>query len=127
MNFSNLAVNESVEYQITDKDGIPATIGIKRVDRGLKSAGTEWKVWFTGVFINCEFYMTVNNNAVTSVYDDKIIIIGGTYDDASLTRTSSYGKLSFKFESWGPIVTGNCWLKGTVTGSNNDISVSYSM
>lgn len=126
-NISHMAPNESVEYQTIDKDGNSATIGIQRVDRGTRASATEWRVWFTGVVINCEFYMTVNNDKVTSVYDEKIVIIGGTYDDSRLTKTSTYGKLSFKAESWGPIVTGTCWLKGIVAGSDNNIRVSHSM
>lgn len=125
-NLSGLAVNESVEYQITDNDGNPATIGIQRANN-VARAGTSWKVWYASGIINSEFYMDVNNNAVSRVYDYKIIIVGGTYDNAILSKTSTYGRLDFKFESWGPIITGNCWLKGTVTGSGNNISVNWSM
>ncbi len=71
--------------------------------------------------------MTVTNNVVTSVYDEWILVIGGTFSDNALTMTSSYGKLQFNVSAYGGIFTGLCWLKGTVTGINNDITVSFQM
>lgn len=128
-NLDSVAVNEIVEFQVTDAEGNPATVGIQRVQTAAiaAAAGTEWKVWYTGVTINAHFYMTVDNNRVTSVYDDWILIIGGTYDNSSLTSTSTYGKLSFRVEAYGGIMAATCWLKGTVTGSNNEVTVSYQM
>lgn len=130
VSFSNLdkiAVGEVLEFDVLDSEGNPATVGIKRMPSIMKAGSTEWKVWYTGVTINAHFYMTVSNNKVTSVYDEWILIIGGTYDNEKLTKTSTYGKLTFKAESYGGIITGTCWLKGTVTGSNNNIDVTYSM
>lgn len=74
-----------------------------------------------------KLYMTVSNNTVTSVFDDTISVIGGTYEDDELTMTSTYGKLSFKVTSLGSIMSGKCWLKGTVTGSEDKIDVSWRM
>ena len=131
-NLDSLKVGECIEFDIIDSEGNPATIGVERVDLsadGISTRATEnsWKVYFTGVTINSHFYMTVSNNKVTSVYDEWIMIIGGTYDNASLTKTSTYGKLSFKVEAYAGIMAASCWLKGTVTGNNNNISVTWQM
>ena len=127
--FSQMAENEKMEKIVTDSNGNIAIVGIERVidGRSCYSAGSTWRVWFTGVTINAEFYMTVSNNTVTSVFDDTISVIGGTYEDDELTMTSTYGKLSFKVTSLGSIMSGKCWLKGTVTGSEDMIDVSWRM
>ena len=116
--FTQLAENECLEKS-----------GIERVadGRSVYKTGSTWRVWFTGVTINAEFYMSVSNDAVTSVYDESISVIGGTYEDDELTMTSTYGKLSFKVTSLGSILSGKCWLKGTVTGSENKINVTWRM
>lgn len=131
-NLENVKPGERVEFNIIDAEGNPATVGIERVN--LQSDGvttratsSSWKVYYTGVTINAHFYMTVTNNKVTSVYDYWILIIGGTYDNASLTKTSTYGKLSFKVEAYAGIMAASCWLKGTVTGSGNNINVTWQM
>lgn len=131
-NLDKIAVNEVVKFEIIDANGEPATVGIERVpltSRSLSatSSSTDWKVWYTGVSINAHFYMTVTNNIVTNVYDPWIMVIGGTYDNETLTKTSTYGKLTFKVLGYGGIFAATCWLKGTVTGSNNNITVSWQM
>ena len=127
--FTQLTENECLEKSVIDSNGDNAIVGIERVadGRSCYSTGSTWRVWFTGVTINAEFYMTVSNDAVTSVYDDSISVIGGTYEDDELTMTSTYGKLSFKVTSLGSIMSGKCWLKGTVTGSENKIDVTWRM
>lgn len=126
-NLDNISINESVEFATVDKEGNPVMVGIERVPNMTRASGKEWKVWYTGITINAHFYMTVSNNKVTSVYDDWILVIGGTYDNSSLTKTKTMGKLSFKVEAYAGIMAATCWLKGTVTGSNNDINISYQM
>lgn len=71
--------------------------------------------------------MTVTNNVVTNVYDEWILIIGGTFSGNALTKTSTYGKLQFNASPYGGLFTYLCWLKGTVTGSNNEVTVNYQM
>lgn len=132
VSFSNLAqmdVNEKLEENIIDSNGNPAVVGIEKVaeSRSSNSTGSTWRVWFNGVTINAEFYMTVSGNKVTSVYDDTISVIGGTYEDDELVMTSTYGKLSFKATSLAGIVSAKCWLKGTVTGSDDKIDVTWQM
>lgn len=124
---SELDLNESIEYEIVDKNGQPATVGIERVSNLARASWQEWKVWYTSGVISAHFYMKVTDNKVTSVYDDWILVVGGTYDSDSLTKTSTYGKLSFKTTAYAGLFSIKCWLKGTVTGSNNDIDVSWSM
>ena len=126
-NLDNLAVNESIEFDVVDSDGNPAKVGIQRMPSLEKASSTEWKVWFTGITINAHFYMTVSNNKVTDVYDEWIAIIGGTFSDDSLTKTSTYGKLTFTVDAYGGVASFKCWLKGTVTGNDNDIDVTWQM
>lgn len=127
-------VGESIEYEVTDSNGNPAVISIERVDNQdagktvLRSATDDprtWKVSYSNAIINCHFYMTVSKNKVTSVYDEWILTVGYTYSDATLTKTSTYGKLGFTATIYGGFASLSCWLKGTVTGSENDITVSY--
>ncbi len=124
---SELAINESIKYEIIDSNGNPATVGIERVASKTRASGKEWKIWYTGVSINAHFYMTVSNNKVTSVYDKWILVVGGTFNNESLTRTSTYGKLSFNVEAYAGVLEATCWLKGTVTGSENKVDVTWSM
>lgn len=126
-NLDNLAVNESIEFDVVDSEGNPAKLGIQRMPNLTRASGKEWKVWYTGGVINAHFYMTVSNNKVTSVYDDWIMIVAGTFSNDSLTRTSTYGKLTFTVNVYAGVASGKCWLKGTVTGSDNAINVSWQM
>ena len=64
---------------------------------------------------------------VTSEYDHKLLIIGGTPSDIRLSKTTTKGQLDFVTGWFGGWVGGNHWLKGTVTGSNNNINVSWTM
>lgn len=125
----NLDINQRIERHVFDSNGNEAIVGIERVPMAPFEcrAGSTWRVWFTGVTINAEFYMTVSNNKVTSVYDDSISVVGGTYEDDQLTSTTTYGKLTFKVKSIGGILSGKCWLKGTVTGEDNKIDVTWQM
>ena len=131
-NIDSLEVGDSIEINITDSAGNPAVVGVERVNAEIgalkgTASSSEIKVYFTGVIINCSFYMTVSNNKCTRVYDDWILTVGGTYSNSSLSRTTTYGKLSFIFTDYLGLISGTCWLKGTVTGSNNEVSVSWSM
>ena len=132
MGFTAFAQNRPLSGKVVDQNGEPATIGIERIrthndDALTRASGDSWKVYYTGGIVNCHFYMTVTNNRVTSVYDDWILIVGGTYSDKSLTKTSTYGKLSFKAEAYSGIMASSCWLKGTVTGSGNTVNVTWQM
>lgn len=132
---SALAVGESCQKTIVDAEGNELTIGIKR------AAGTEpgkgqlrassgeqvWQVWYSALVVRAEFYMTVSNDRVTSVYDDTISIVGGSYSNARLTKTSTYGKLSFTVTGVMGITSSSCWLKGTVTGENDEIEMTWQM
>lgn len=125
-NLSSVAPDSCLTFDVKDSNGNPATVGIERAPRS-RSAGETWRVWFNGISINAEFYMTVSNNRVTSVFDDRIVIVGGSYDNDVLTKTSTYGKLTFDYTSLGSILSSSCWLKGTVTGSDDEITVDWQM
>lgn len=122
-----LESGESIAYETTGPDGSKAVIGITRVENHMRTVGEVWQVWYTWLANHVEFYMTVNDNKVTSVYDYSISLIGSTYEDARLTKTTTYGKLTFEQISLGGLAASTCWLKGTVTGKNNDIDVTWQM
>ncbi len=132
-NLDSLEPGESIEYAITDSYGNMATIGLERVTNDQEAAAVSndgaviWKVSYTGVVIKCSFYMNVSENKVTSVYDKSITVIGGTYEGATLTHTSTYGKLTFDCKAVLGIASSTCWLKATVTGTDNAITVTHQM
>ena len=123
------------EIEVVDRNGNPGVIRIECVDVGSSThtmgaraaAIRTWEVSYTSLPISCYFHMDVSNNKVTSVYDSWVRIIGGTYDDLQLTNTNTYGKLTFRLDAYLGIMSATCWLKGTVTGSDNDITVSWEM
>lgn len=125
---SELSPNGCMVHETTDAYGNPVTVGIERAaSPHSRAAGESWRVWYASGTINAEFYMTVSDNKVTGVSDAKISTIGGSYDNESLTKTSTYGKLSFKYAFVGNLYNKSCWLKGTVTGSDNEIDVTWNM
>jgi len=124
---SQLDLHETMKHVVIGPDGNEEEVGIEKVAVNTRSSSETWRVWYQGINSKSEFYMTVSNNQVTSVYDYSISITGGTYEDALLTSTSTYGKLTFKAVSLGGIISGTCWLKGTVTGSDNKIDVTWQM
>jgi len=125
-NLDNVAANESVEFKMIDNAGNAVKVGVTLVASEAK-AGKVWKAWYTSGIISASFYMNVDNNKVTSVYDERVTYIGGTISNISLTKASTYGKLSFKITVFPGVASSLCWLKGTTTGSNNNITVSWSM
>lgn len=127
-NLSQLAPYESIQYAIKDHNGNPATVGIEAIPQNtMRAGGLTHRVWYSSIFISAEFYMDVSNNQVTSVYDESIDIWRGSYKNKTLTHTSSWGKLTFETDSTFGYVSGNCWLRGTVTNSDNEITVDWKM
>lgn len=124
---SQLTLGETMQCVMIGPDGNTEEIGIEKVANSTRAAGETWRVWYQGINSKSEFYMTVSNNKVTTVYDYSITITGGTYEEASLTKTSTYGKLTFKAVSLGGIISGTCWLKGAVTGEDDQIEVTWQM
>lgn len=124
--FNDLDQNPNQKYNGIAKDGNTYTIAIEEVPNHLKASTKTWKVSYTSVVVNCYFYMDVSNNKCTRGYDKKIVTIGSTYDNVEFNRGSSYCKLSFDISSYLDIVNFNGWLKGTCTGSENDITINWS-
>lgn len=131
----HLSEGEKAEYRTVDASGSEVAVSLEkiaaagladRIERGVITSET-WKVSYDSFAIKAEFYMTVSNNRVTSVYDDWISITGGTYSNVSLTKTNTYGKLSFDIRSIAGLVSGSCWLKGEVTGSDDQITITWEM
>lgn len=124
---SKLAIGESLQRTITEADGTELTVGIQKVPTDTRAGGETWRVWYKAIGADIEFYMTVANNRVTSVYDYSISLVGASFDDASLTKTSTYGKLTFTYKAVAGLAAYTCWLKGTVTGENDEIDVTWQM
>lgn len=115
------------EQVFVDEEGNTVKIGIKEIPTLERATSKKWEVYYYSGLINANFYMNVSNNKVTSVYDKKVVCYGGTPSEITLTKTSTKGQLDFNFTLLGGIFGGNCWLRGTTTGSNNNIKVTYSM
>lgn len=124
--FKYLDENSEQSYTGIDANGEEYTVAIEEVKSLTRAATRTWKIWYVSGVVNCHFYMDVSNNKCTSVYDRYIATFGCNYSGATLSRTSTYGKLLFDV-SLQNILQGTCWLKGTVTGSYNEVSVSWSM
>lgn len=121
-----LAPNETASYTIEETGGSKAVIEVKKISSS-RAAGDEVLVRYSGLSNRAEFYMTISNNRVTDAYDYTISLTGGSYENESLTHTATYGKLSFKAVSLGGLISKSCWLKGTVTGKNNEFTVDWQM
>lgn len=124
---SQIAPGESRQYVVPGPDGGKAVVGIERVQGYARAGGETWQVWYRGMYSYVEFYMTVSNNKVTSVYDYSISLTGSTYEDAALTHTTTYGKLTFTQKLFAGLGASTCWLKGTVTGEDDQINVTWQM
>lgn len=124
---SQLTTGESVQRTLTGADGAEIVVGIKKVPTYARTDSETWQVWYKSISGSIEFYMTVSNNKVTSVYDYSISLVGASYDDAKLTKTSTYGKLTFTYKAPAGLAAYTCWLKGTVTGEDNQIEVTWQM
>ena len=126
-NISHIAAGESVQYAIHKADGSTAVVGIESVSQYARGGGRTFRVWYRSVGVDVEFYMTVLNNRVTSVYDYSISLLAATFEDAELTKTSTYGKLTFTAKALGGLAASTCWLKGTVTGVDDEIETTWQM
>lgn len=125
-NLSRLAPGESVQYAVEADDG-EAVVGVERVPVFSRAGERVWRVWYKGLNADVEFYMTVSGNKVISVYDYSISLVGGSYEDANLSKTSTYGKLTFTAKAILGLSSSTCWLKGTVTGEDDEIVVDWQM
>lgn len=124
---SLIAVGERTQRTFFDADGEEITVALERVAQYARAGGETWLVQYKKIGVTVEFYMTVSGNKVTSVYDYYISLAGSTYEDAELSKTSTYGKLTFKHVWIGGLGASTCWLKGTVTGENDEIEVTWRM
>ena len=124
---SQMAPGESRQYAVSNPDGQEAFVGIERVQGYARAGGETWRVWYKGLYSNVEFYMTVSNNKVTSAYNYSISLLGSSYEDADLTHTATYGMLTFTHKLLGGLGASTCWLKGEVTGEEDEINVTWQM
>lgn len=132
---SALAPNEGIQQTTIDSNGNEAVVGVQKVascnpagsSTRTAAAGETWQVWYRGLTIYAEFYMTVSNNKVISVDDSSISMSLGSFSDKSLTKTATYGKLSFNVSGIAGMSNSACWLKGTVTGEDDQIDVTWRM
>lgn len=47
--------------------------------------------------------------------------------DLTLEKTNTYGKISFDMQVYGGVMASHCWLKATVTGSGNEVTITKMM
>lgn len=123
--FTNTLENPSQSYVGKNENGEQYTVGIEEIRKNNRAGTRTWRVYFVSGVINCEFYMDVSGNRCTSVYDQRVFTVGCSYSNVNLKNGGSYGKLSFDVSAYMNIVNFNGWLKGTCTGSNNDIDVTW--
>jgi hypothetical protein len=83
-----------------------------------------WKVSYISGVVNCWFYMDVSNNQVVRAYDEQFIGLIFT-DVLTTTLTEAKYALTFGLAVGGLGLSFKGWLKGIVTGSNNDIYVRW--
>lgn len=131
-NLDRLGPNEKIETVTKNEKGEKVTIGIQDVsgqlpnnNRLLRSATRRWKIWYYAGTTNASFYMNVTNNQVTATDSWWIFLVGSTYANVKLYHTRSYGELDFDETSYLGILSARFWLRGTATGRNNDVRVSY--
>ncbi len=124
---SQIAIGGYVQRTVFGADGEETVIRLERVAQYGRAGGETWLVQYKKLGATVQFYMTVSNNKVTSVYDYYISIFGASYDDPDLTKTPTYGKLTFTLKSIGGISASTCWLKGEVTGEDDEINVTWQM
>ena len=122
-NLDDIKPGECVEYNVTNSKGL-----FKFTKKLISSTATSktWLVDGTFGIINAQFLVQVSNNQITFAGYPKIITIGATYSDQEFNWNSHCVWLSFKVTDYFGIVSGTCWLRACVTGSNNDINVGGS-
>ncbi|VDN48720.1 conserved exported protein of unknown function [Petrocella atlantisensis] len=132
--------NEKVQkYEGIDKEGNEFTVTLEEVSKEVKnesplgvlsvmsaSSTRTWKVKYTGIIVNMSFYMDVSNNAVVNVYDERVLCFGSSSSGTELKKTSTYGRLSTTVTSWYDVISAFVWIKGTVTGLDNKITLTFS-
>ena len=125
--FENLDTNPNQQFVGKDAQGNEFTVSIEEVENEDNGASKTTKVSFVGVLINCWFYMTVVNNKCASAYGDKVLTFGCTISDLKFTKTNTHATLSFVIAGAEGLLGSNVWLRGTVTGSNNTVKITYDM
>lgn len=124
---SQIAIGGYVQRTILDADGEEVSVRLEKAAQYGRAGGETWLVQYKKLGATVQFYMTVSSNKVTSVYDYYISIFGASYDDPDLSKTPTYGKLTFTLKSIGGISASTCWLKGEVTGKDDEINVTWQM
>lgn len=128
---------EKVQSRDLEKNPITATADALEVDsinastdalteNSIASTTNTWKVSHDGGPVQSSFYMVVTDNRVISAYDRWILVLAGTYENVSFTKDYySNARLAFDAVGLNGMWENSCWLKGTITGTNNWITVSY--
>lgn len=135
-NVNALQPDQSFETTVTDSKGQEVTVGIEaapnpsmisgRLMKSLAASSSKrWKVWYYAGTTNASYWMTVSNNRVTGVDSWWIWLAGSTYTNVKLYHTASYGQLDFDESTYLGILSAKFWLRGSVTGKNNQIKISY--
>lgn len=124
--FKDLEKYPVQSYTGIDAEGNKYTVGIEPADPRTR-AGKEWKVYYYGAVLNCHFYMNVTNNRCMSVYSPWLLCILNTASNTRLWRSTTQGQYEFISTIVGGYASYQCWLRGTVTGSGDNIYVNWQM
>lgn len=131
------------EAEITTNDpSLGNSIGIFAIDPGTVTSGSGYsnykgaKVYQNNYLVNAHFYADFTlvqgtyNDYITRVYDEKVIIIGGSVSNVQLSITkgnedmNGVAQARLSFEASGLAGGANGWLKLNV--GNNQADTSYS-
>lgn len=120
-----LAPGESLEYETTDENGDDMTIGIQNVS--MTRATQRWKIWHNHVTISDGYYINMSNNKITGADSWWISVLFGTWSNRTLSYTSKMSELKFQYSMTmvGIPFSSTAWLRADVTGSNNDVKVTW--
>lgn len=125
--FSNLDKNPTQSYTGIGADGQEYTVGIEPIINKGRASSNSWRIYIYGP-CSAEFYMTVTGNKCTRAYDWSLTAIPAwvsSWSNASLSRNTTSATLYWDWKD--PVIQKRMWLRGTCTGSNNKVSVSYNM
>lgn len=135
--FENLDKDPVQSITCLDSNGIACIVSIEpeliskaetntsKINGTSAAVYTTWRVEAHTLVNYADFSCTVAYNKVTSVSDYHITTIGFTYSNVELSNTTSYGMLKYTANGYNGLLNITNWVQATVTGSNNNLSVSY--
>jgi hypothetical protein len=123
---------ETLTYNDSANQKNPLTITLKRESTKTKASAVNWTVQAKiPALVNVSFPMTVSSNKVTSVGSLTYGYLIGSVSGVTKTKTSTKGRYDWEYNGMSPgginLVAYNGFLQGAVTGSGNNIKVTYNI